>query len=242
MPIRREPAINLPPVVLWSILVLVAIEIGRAFLSVETETELLLLFAFIPARFDPGFQYATVMPGGFAADVWTFFTYALLHGGWMHLVVNCLWLAAFGSAVARRFGTVRFLLFSAVCAAAGAALHLATHWGNFVPMIGASGAISGLMAAAIRFVFQSGGPLSRFRYSDQAIYNTPALPLMQALRQGQVIAFLAVWFGLNLIFGVASSAIPGVGADQVAWQAHVGGFLAGLLLFRIFDPVSRALQ
>ncbi len=70
-----------------------------------------------------------VLPGGFGADVWTFVTYSLLHGSWMHLGVNGVWLLAFGSAVARRFGVLRFLSFFAVTAAAGAAMHLLTNAG-----------------------------------------------------------------------------------------------------------------
>jgi membrane associated rhomboid family serine protease len=66
----------------------------------------------------------------------------------------------------------------------------------------------------------------------------PAAPLLVALRNPRVIAFVTVWFAINLIFGVGS--LPIFGADQsVAWQAHVGGFLAGLLLFAAFDPVPR---
>lgn len=239
LPPRREPAFNLPGVVLWSMVVLAAIQLVRGFLPEDSDTEILLLFAFIPARFDAASGIAGALPGGIAADAWTFVTYALLHGSWSHLLVNCLWLAAFGSAVARRFGTARFLLFSAVCAAAGAALHLVTHWGELVPVIGASGAISGQMAAAIRFVFQRGGPLNPMRYSAPTLYDAPAVPLLQALRQPQVIAFLAVWFGLNLLFGLAAGAVPGMGDDQIAWQAHVGGFVAGLVLFRFFDPVPQ---
>src|SRR4051812_48729445 len=68
--------------------------------------------------------------------------------------------------------------------------------------------------------------------------KVPALPLLRALRDGRVVGFLAVWFGVNIIFGVGAI---GVDAEttSVAWQAHIGGFLAGLLLFALFDPVPR---
>ena len=103
-------------------------------------------------------------PGGLAADIWTFVTYAFLHGDLNHLVFNSIWLLAFGSPVARRFGTWRFLVFFAPSAAAGGALvHLATHFGQLLPMIGASAAISGAMAAVTRFVFRRGGPLALWR-------------------------------------------------------------------------------
>ena len=158
----REPIFNAPPVVGWTIAALVAIHIARGFLGIEEELQMLLLFAFIPARYDPSFP-AAEFPGGFAGDLWTFVTYAGLHGDMMHLAVNSIWLLAFGSAVAWRFGGMRFLLFMAATAAAGAAAHLLMHFGEITPMIGASAAISGLTAAAIRFIFEAGGPLGAFR-------------------------------------------------------------------------------
>ena len=150
-------------------------------------------------------------------------------------VSQTLWLLPFGSAVARRFGNARFLGLMIVTAAAGAALHLATHAGGPAPMIGASAAVSGAMAAAMRFAFQHGGPLSFLRQGSDADYRVPAIPLSGVLRDPTVLGFLAVWFGLNLLFGLGS--LPLAGEDQVvAWQAHIGGFAAGLLLFSWFDP------
>jgi membrane associated rhomboid family serine protease len=63
------------------------------------------------------------------------------------------------------------------------------------------------------------------------------LSLWRALRNGRVLAFLAIWFGVNIIFGVGSIAIGMDEGQSVAWQAHIGGFFAGLLLFSLFDPV-----
>ena len=103
-------------------------------------------------------------------------------------------------------------------------------------VIGASAAISGMMAAAMRFVFQRGGPLGLLRTRDPDAYRVPAAPLAPALRDRRVFVFLVVWFGTNILFGAGTIAIPGF--DQsVAWEAHIGGFLAGLLAFPIFDPV-----
>jgi membrane associated rhomboid family serine protease len=144
-------------------------------------------------------------PGGIAADIWTFVTYGFLHGGVTHIAFNMLWMVIFGSAVARRFGAVRFLVFSALCAAGGAAMHLATHFGAEAPMIGASAAVSGHMAAAVRFVFELGGPLGMIRRSDEAAYKVPAAPLLRSFANRQVVAFLFVWFGLNLVFGLYST-------------------------------------
>lgn len=86
-----------------------------------------------------------------------FVTYAFLHGSWMHILSNAIWMLAFGAPVARRFGTARFLVLGGVSAVCAALVHLAFHWGEPVPMIGASGAVSGFMGAAIRFAFTPGG-------------------------------------------------------------------------------------
>jgi membrane associated rhomboid family serine protease len=127
----------------------------------------------------------------------------------------------------------------AVTAAAGALAHLVTHEHAVAPMIGASASVSGAMAAAIRFAFVRGSFLSFSRGDADAAARVPALPLMRAMRNGRVLGFLGIWFAVNIIFGVGSIAIGADGAS-VAWQAHIGGFLAGLLLFSLFDPIPRA--
>jgi len=233
---RSEPAFNAPRVVVWSVALFVVVHVVRSFISEGADIEVLLRFAFIPARYDPASPYAADMLGGEGAKAWTFLTYALLHGGWLHLLVNSVWMLAFGSALAWRFGTARFLVFSAVTAAAGAATHLAFHFGAPVPVVGASAAISGHMAAAMRFIFEVGGPLSAFRSHGEAAFNAPAEPFRCAIRRPQVIIFLVVWFGANLLFGLGAVALTGAEAD-IAWEAHIGGFLAGLAMFPLLDPV-----
>jgi membrane associated rhomboid family serine protease len=110
------------------------------------------------------------------------------------------------------------------------------HPGERVVMIGASAGVSGMMGAAARFAFQPGGSLDFWRVRDHDPDRIPAAPLAVALRNPRVLTFVAVWFAINLIFGVGSFAIAGY--DQnIAWEAHVGGFVAGLLLFSLFDPV-----
>jgi membrane associated rhomboid family serine protease len=234
--VKREPLFNIPSVIVTLLAVLALIHgVRTMLLSDDQDIWVLLNFAFIPARYDASVVLGGVLPGGFGADVWTFVTYSLLHGSWMHLGVNGVWLLAFGSAVARRFGLLRFLSFFAVTAAAGAAMHLLTNAGSQAPMIGASAAISGAMAAAMRFAFQRGGPLGSLRGDDDAAFRVPAIPLSGVLSDARVLVFLAVWFGINILFGLGSQSITG-GDEVVAWQAHIGGFLAGLLLFSWFDP------
>lgn len=233
-----QPIFNVPAVVLWLSVAMAAVHGLRAFLSNEQNLNLLLWFAFIPARYDTA-QFANVhFPGGLAAEIWTFVTYAFLHAEIMHLVANLIWFLAFGSPVAWRFGAVRFLVFFAVTAAAGAGTFLYMHEGELVPVIGASAAISGAMAAATRFVFAEGGPIGFFRGGhDIAAYKQPAPPLLESLRNKRVFTFLLVWFLLNFLFGL-SAVSSGLTETGIAWEAHAGGFLTGLLLFRFFDPVQ----
>jgi membrane associated rhomboid family serine protease len=121
-------------------------------------------------------------------------------------------------------------------AALGAMAHLATHLGAIEPMIGASAAISGAMAAAMRFVFQRDGRLGFFRDSAEAA-RLPAQPLRVTLRDPRFLLFLATWVGLNALFGFGTIAFGAEAGQEIAWQAHVGGFFAGLFLFKAFDPV-----
>lgn len=231
----REPIFNVPLVVIATIGAISLVHAARTlFLSREVDLEFLLLFAFIPARYEPTLLQGGILPGGWGADLWTFVSYAFIHADVTHLVVNAVWLLAFGSPLARRFGAARFLVFLAVTSAAGAVAHLVVHREELQPMIGASAGISGAMAAAMRFMFQRGGPMFG-RGAGASAYRIPAASLNEALREPRILTFIAVWFGINLIFGLGSLSL--VGANQsIAWQAHVGGFLAGLLLFGMFDP------
>ena len=217
---------------------LIAVIHLRVLLPVEFENWTIDVFGFIPKRYNSTLLNIT-FPGGAGAKVWTFVTYSLLHANLSHIGFNVLWLLPFGSALARRFGARRFFVFMAVTAAAGALAHLVTHEHAIAPMIGASASVSGAMAAAIRFAFVRGSFLSFSRGDADAAAKVPALSLARALRNTRVLGFLAVWFGVNIIFGLGSISIGTDGAS-VAWQAHIGGFLAGLMLFSLFDPVPRA--
>ena len=228
---------TLPGALTAYVALLAVIHVGRLLLPPELDDLVIELFGFVPRRYDQTLL-SMPFPGGNGAKVWSFVTYSLLHANLSHIGFNVLWLLPFGSALARRFGAVRFFIFMAVTAVAGAAAHLVTHEHALAPMIGASASVSGAMAAAIRFAFVRGSFLSFNRGDADEAARVPALPLLRSLRDPRVIGFLAVWFGVNIIFGVGSIAIGAEGAS-VAWQAHIGGFFAGLLLFSLFDPIPR---
>lgn len=234
----KEPMFNIPPVVTATVVVLALVHVLRTFVLTEPDdVQFLLTFAFIPARYDSNLLMADSFPGGFAADLWTFVTYAFIHADLMHIGLNVAWLIPFGTALARRFGPWRYTAFMLVTAAAGAAAHLVSHVGQMVPMIGASAAISGAMAASMRFVLQRGAPLGLLRPEEGDGFRLPAAPLLVTFRDPRFLIFLGVWIGLNTIFGLGTMPSMAEGQD-IAWQAHVGGFAAGLFLFAAFDPVG----
>jgi membrane associated rhomboid family serine protease len=173
----RERMFNVPPVVLALVALMALIHLGMAFgLTVAETNDLLRYVAFSPLRYMSDIP-DSILPNGLGPRIWTFVSYAFVHLNLNHLIFNLLWLVAFGSPVARRFGALRFLTLYFATAAAGALAHLAIYWGSVSPMIGASAAISGAMGAAMRFVFQREGPLGLLGGSDEESYRVPAAPL-----------------------------------------------------------------
>ncbi len=167
--------------------------------------------------------------------LWTLLTYAFLHGSWMHVLLNTVWLVAFGPPVARRFGTARFLVFMAVTAVFSALAQWASAPMEFAPLIGVSGADSGLMGAVTRFMFQPGAPLSASAFvGGEGVETIPAATLGGVLTDRRARIFLFVWFATNFVFGAFARPL-GLSDMPVAWVAHVGGFAAGILLFPLFD-------
>lgn len=258
MPAARERIFNVPGVVLGLVAILVIIQALCDLVSPLAHFKILALFAFVPGRFTFAFnpdlvtaalnataggdedasQLAVFFLGDGRPLWWTPLTYAFLHGGWAHVGTNSLWLVAFGSAVARRFGNGRFLMFCAVCAVAGALTQFLTHMADLQPVVGASAVVSGAMAAVVRFAFQPGAPLgSAFSFVERGdhTYRLPALPLREIFSNRNAVIFLILWFFANFLSGVFPQTMGMPGAS-IAWEAHIGGFLAGLLGFRWFDP------
>ena len=132
----REPILTLPGALTAYVGLLVAIHGIRALLPLDWDYWTIELFGFIPKRYDQTLL-SMPFPGGDGAEVWTFVTYSLLHANLSHIGFNVLWLLPFGSALARRFGAVRFFAFMAVTAVAGALAHLVTHEHAIAPIIGA---------------------------------------------------------------------------------------------------------
>jgi len=229
----HDPILNVPRAVTLALAVMIGIQAVRGMLPDEVDVTVLLSLAFIPARYSGA---AAELPGGYLTAITSFVTYMVVHGGWMHLLVNVLWMLAFGTAVARRIGTGGFFAFSILCGVAGALTHLVFHWGEMAPMVGASAAISGQMAGALRFIFfarrEPGERIPDFMRSPLA-----SLPV--ALRDRRILGFLIFWVVLNAYFGLTAMTFGGSGGG-IAWEAHIGGFVCGLLTFGLFDRTTRS--
>ena len=260
---KTEPALNVPGYLLALIAVLFAIQGLQEYFSSETATDFVLSFGFIPGElshwlgsdvYERIYSAANLssndqMLGAYAeiADYlkfhpsflpWTMVSYAFLHGGWPHVTVNAVWLLAFGGLVARRLGPVRFAALFAISALGGALAHYAIHSDDMMPLVGASAAVSGITAAAVRFMFQPGAPLSGFALPLETLYPTPAQPLSRTFRDKRTLRFILLWLGINIATGLAGAPF-GFGSGIIAWEAHIGGFFAGLLVFSFLDPAIR---
>jgi len=228
-----DPIFNVPRAVMAASGLMIAIQVVRGFLPDEIDLTVLLALAFIPARYSGA---AAELPGGYLTCITSFVTYMVVHGSWMHLVVNVLWMLAFGTAVARRIGARGFYEFSILCGIAGACTHLVFHWGEMAPVVGASAAISGQMAGALRFIFFA-KRLPGERAPD--FRTAPLASLGATFRDHRILGFLAFWVVLNAYFGLTSVSFGGT-EGGIAWEAHIGGFLCGLLIFGFFDRPSLA--
>ena len=220
---RREPVFNIPGILVAFLLLMTAIHIVRTYLiTPETDDQLLLLTAFLPARY--------LHPLGEQSFGWLIgpVSYSLLHGGWIHLIFNCLWLIAFASSLVLRIGNLRFIVLWIMSAIVSAFFQaFATGFADSF-LIGASGVVSATVGAACRFSLQlSGTPV--MRYAQYA----PRLGIFEALTHRPVIVFILMW-ALSNVLVVYGAGMPG-GNYNVAWQAHVGGFLFGYFTFDLFD-------
>lgn len=226
---QREPIFNVPTVLVVLVGLLVLVHLASLLLSEAQEEWLLWTLAFVPARYG---WLAAEIPGASWAWATSPITHILVHGGVAHLVVNCAWLLAVGAPIARRMDTARFITFFVLCGMAGAGLFLIVNPSAPAPMVGASGAISGLMAAVFRLMFAADDFEGRRALRENPA-AAPRLSLKATLTNRRALTAIGVWVLVNFLFafGLGGLSAPG----GVAWEAHLGGFFAGLVLFDAFD-------
>jgi membrane associated rhomboid family serine protease len=197
-PAARQRIFNVPAATSALLIVNVAVHVARLLLPADLDDALLSVLAFVPARY-------TMDAIGWPALVDPV-TYQFLHANLVHLGVNMLALLAFGSGVEQRIGGGRMLAFYLICGIASAAVHLAAYPASLEPVVGASGAISGLFGGVLRFQFAA-APGGR-----RALWP-----------------IVILWIVVNFALGQAG--MPGTEGASIAWVAHLGGFVMGLLLF-----------
>jgi membrane associated rhomboid family serine protease len=187
---------------------LIALNILFFFVELNGGNAFVEQWAFVPRRF-------LANP---AADFPTLFTSMFMHGGWLHLGGNMLYLWIFGDNVEDRFGHAKFLIFYLLCGLAATFAQLAFSTSSGVPNLGASGAIAGVLGAYILLF-----PQGRVRVlQGQQVIQMPALMV------------IGLWIVIQLFSGVGSIAAAAGDTGGVAYMAHVGGFVAGFVLTPIF--------
>jgi membrane associated rhomboid family serine protease len=173
----------------------------------------------------PDGSVATIVEAPGPNPIWlTLFTSMFMHGGWAHLGGNMLFLFIFGDNVERRLGSLLYLAFYLVCGVLASLAQVATNPESVIPSLGASGAISGVLAAYLVYF-----PQNRVRVLVGFRFVTEVPALMM----------IGLWALIQFISGIGSIAVTDQTTGGVAYFAHIGGFVAGLVLAFLLRAVGR---
>ena len=220
IPIRDTELSRTKPVIVKTLIVINAIVFLYEFTRGHRQLELFMGHAgLIPAKY---FYLASFGPEAYVERFTPLFTHMFLHGGWLHVIFNMLFLWIFGDNIEDRLGRPRFIVFYLLCGLAAAYLQIYISPGSKVPMVGASGAIAGIM----------GGYMVLFpRARVTAI--VPIFLFWQVVQLPAVV-FLGFWFVIQFFSGTITALEGARGMGGVAFWAHIGGFVAGVLLVKVF--------
>lgn len=227
IPIRDHIHTRRTPVVTWGLIVINVLVFAGSLIFGASEAETLVMrFGVIPDVMVHGDWGLSRSEGGSLGSLVTPLTSMFLHGGLLHLGSNMLFLHVFGDNVEDVLGRGRFVVFYALCGLGAVAGQVLVDTNSMVPMIGASGAISGVLAGYMMLF-----PHARI---------VTLVPIFIFIHFMEVPAgiFIVLWFILQLVLGYLSLGAEGGGG--VAWFAHIGGFLAGLVCIRVFYRKPKA--
>jgi membrane associated rhomboid family serine protease len=221
------PSRSVPVVTRALILINVLVFFFELMLPRQGLEQIVYLFGIVPARFTHPDWAAYV---GFPVDgYWTVLTHQFLHGGWLHLIANMWTLWIFGDNVEDQMGSLRFATFYLICGSIAGLTQVLTNPDSTIPSVGASGAIAGVLGAYLMF-FPTARLIVLFPiFFFPFFFEVPA------------VLYLVLWFFINLFSGTAALAGPQE-VGGIAWWAHVGGFVSGMLLCRLFARRRRQLQ
>jgi membrane associated rhomboid family serine protease len=214
IPHTRTPYINYAIIVVNSLVFL--LELG----SGSSLPELVEALGFVPGRFVALLGY---LPESLPVLLIPLFTSLFLHGGWLHIIGNMWFLYIFGDNVEDTLGHWRYLVFYLICGVGANLIFMAFSPKSAVPLIGASGAIAGVMGAYF------------FLFPGARILALVPIFIIFTLMELPAYLFLGLWFLLQFFLGTYSTMQPGP-AGGVAFWAHVGGFVVGILLLYLFAP------
>jgi len=216
IPLRDDnPTRGIPVVTIALIVLSAAVYLWQLSLPAESAQAAVYLLGFMPALL---FGYATFDGAQWVPPGATIFTSMFLHGGFLHLAGNMLYLWIFGDNVEDRVGHGRFVVFYLVCGAVAALAQALSDTRSTIPMIGASGAVSGILGAYVVLYPRA-----------NVLVVVPLLIVFYTVRVPALVV-LGLWFGGQLLSSLAVES----GAGGVAFLAHVGGFIAGVVLIRWF--------
>ena len=202
---EKQPLINLPPFTKIMVIVFIGIQAAMSVISEPQRYDVIAHLGFIPARYTSAASF----------DLYTFIsplTYGFLHGGWVHLLMNIVMMMAFGAGLERWMGWRRLAVFMLVTSILSMVFYTIITPHSTEPVVGASGALSAMFAAAIIMMQQQSGFLGQGKY--------------------RYAPLIIMWIGISALFGF----MGGPGGENIAWTAHIGGFLAG---FIVLKPVMR---
>lgn len=215
----NPPILNAPKAVRWIVGITVVAHLLRFLMPSGLSEWVLETFAFIPLRYE--------IPANGADDLFSMAvspaSHLFLHADWMHVIINMAFLLAFGSAIGRRMGALQFVILYVLCGVAACFFWDFLNPSSQAILVGASGAVSGMVGAAARVSIWPP------RHAGSA------LPFW---RTSTIITFVVIWLVLNMVFGIFPQLITGE-YGGIAWEAHLGGFIAGFVLIGAFDGRGR---
>jgi membrane associated rhomboid family serine protease len=216
IPIRDTAPCNSTPYVTWALMAIcIVIFLIMLVTPYDEVYRILYLYGMVPRRYsDPNWAAVNGLP--FDAYL-SFFTSLFLHGGWVHIIMNMWFMWIFADNVEDRMGRVNFIIFYLLCGILATATQYFARKYVDIPVVGASGAIAGVLAA---YYFL-------YPYERVICYFFPVVIHLPA------VAFLGLWVIIQLYYITTATYVQGISMDS-AWWAHLGGFISGGILYRFF--------